>query len=132
MTPEVIVPPDPVKLAISWLQPALPGVAVVKNRPNPTEGHVITVRRSGGMRPIAVVDQAWLSVECFAPTDEAVADLAHLVWGLLHAMKGQVIGGVQCYQVLPLGGPADFPDPGPPSKPRYTMSVQASFRAKAI
>lgn len=127
---ETIVPADPVKLTRSWLTSQLPGVTVTKNRPNPLTGPVVLVRRSGGLRPLLVVDAAWLSVECFAPTDDEAAQLAHHVWGLLFAMRGQSIDTVQCYRVDAIAGPADLPltDPGELQRPRYTLSVQASFR----
>lgn len=131
---ETIVPADPVKLARSWLTSQYPWpVTVTKNRPNPLAGRVVTVRRSGGVRSEMVVDGAWLSVECFAPTDEQASDLGHLTWALLFAMQGEVIDGVQCYRVDALGGPNDFPleDSGDMQRPRFVMSVQALFRASA-
>lgn len=129
---EVIVPPDSVKLARTWLAGKYPWpVTIVKNRPNPTVGRVVTIRRNGGLRPLMVLDAAWLSVECFADTDEQAAELGNLTWGLLFAMAGEVVNGVQCYRVQALGAPADFPD-AEAQKPRFTMSVQATFRASAI
>lgn len=128
---EVIVPADPVKVARTWLTSHLPGVTVVKNRPKEITGWLVTVRRSGGLNPTLVTDAAWLTVECFAPTDDDLGELTHETWGLLHAMAGEVIDGVQCYRVDTLGGPADMPlsDPGESQRPRYVMSVQAHFRA---
>lgn len=127
---EVTVPADPVKLTRSWLAPHLPGVTVTKNRPNPLTGKTVLVRRSGGLRPLMVVDAAWLSVECYAPSDDEASQLASHVWGLLFAMRGQVIDGVQCYRVEAIAGPADMPltDPGEQQRPRFTFAVQASFR----
>lgn len=129
---ETIIPADPVKLTRSWLlepdQYPWP-VSVLNRRPNPMSGRVVTVRRSGGLRgAVFVTDQAWLSVECFAPTAEATADLAHHTWGLLFAMQGKVIDGIQCYRVQDLAAPADMYDPEA-QRDRYVMSVQASFRA---
>lgn len=131
---EILVPADPVKLAIAWLTPKLTGVTVTKNRPNPLTGKVVTVRRTGGSRPIMVTDAAWLSVEAFAPTDTDASDLGHLTWGLLHAMAGQQILGVQCYRVVQLGGPADMPlnMAGDMQRPRFVMSVQATFRTSPL
>jgi hypothetical protein len=128
---EVIVPADPVKTTRSWLLEHLAGVQVVKNRPATITGHVVTVRRSGGLRPNLVSDAAWLTVECFAPDDDQLGALTHEVWALLFAMAGEVIDGVQCYRVTELGGPADMPltDAGEFQRPRYVMSVQAQFRA---
>lgn len=128
---EVLVPADPVKLALAWLDGAYPdawSVSLVKNRPNPTTGRVVAVRRNGGTRPLFVADNAWLYVECFADTDEDTADLARLTWGLLFAMAGETIDGVPCYRVDPIAGPADLPD-ADAEQPRYVMTVQASFRA---
>lgn len=132
---EVLVAPDPVRLALVWLGSHLPStVKVVKNRPNPLSGSVVTVRRSGGVPSIKVTDKSWLSVEIFATTDEAASDLAHLVHGLLLAMEGERVNGVQCYRAQTLGAPADMPlsDAGDKQRPRFVMSVQASFRASAI
>jgi hypothetical protein len=126
-----IIPPDPVKLVIGWLTPALPDATVTKNRPNPLTGQVVTVRRAGGTRHDLVVDDVLLSFECFAPSDEAAADLAHATWGWLFAMAGQPVDGVQCYQVVGAGGPADLPldGSGDMQRPRYVMSAQVSFRS---
>lgn len=132
---EALIPADPVKLARSWLLSSYPWpVTVVKNRPNPTTGRVVTVRWNGGMRDDMVTDAPWLSVECFADTDADAADLARHTWGRLFAMKGEVIDGIQCYRVDPLGAPNDFPsvEPGTGvSTPRFVMSVQALFRSHA-
>lgn len=131
---EVIVPPDAVKVAISWLSARLPDTLVTKNRPNPLSGNVVTIRRSGGVKRTMVTDSPWLSVEVFAPTDEACADLAMLTWGQLFAMEREVIDGVQCYLVQALSHPSDMPlaGPGDMQRPRYVMSVQADLRATAV
>lgn len=133
---ETIVPADPVKLAISHLDGAYPwSVTVTKNRPNPTTGRVVTVRRSGGLRPDMVTDGAWLSIECFAASDEDASDLCHYTWGLLFAMKDEIVGGVQCYEVTAIAAPNDFPsvEPGTgSSKPRFVCSVSAEFRATSV
>lgn len=131
---EIIVAPDPVLLARSWLLEHLDGVTVVKNRPDPVTGQVVVVRRSGGVPALFVTDSAWLSVEVFAPTDRAVSDLAHHVFGLLRAMAGEVVGGAQCYRVEILAAPADMPlvDPAESQRPRYTFTLQVTFRASAI
>lgn len=131
MTIEVQVAHDPVLLTQSWLRTHLDsGVSVVKNRPNPVEGEFVTVRRTGAVPSLFVADAAWLSVEAFAPTDTAASDLGHLVWGLLHAMQGQVVDGVQCYRVQTLGGPADMPlaAAGDLQRPRFVMTAQVTFR----
>lgn len=130
---EVIVPADPVLLTRAWLLGHLPGVPVVKNRPNPVTGKLVTVRRTGGAPSLMVTDAAWLTVEVFAPTDLEASSLAHNVYGLLLAMAGEVIEGVQCYRVQTLSAPADMPltDAGDMQRPRFVMSVQATFRASA-
>ena len=131
---ETLVPVDPVTLARTWL--TAPGrypwpVQVVKNRPRPVSGRVVTVRRVGGGRPDLVTDAAWLAVECFAPTDLDAAALGHVTWGLLFAMRGELIDGVQCYRVQAIAGPADFPD-ADASQPRFTLTVQATFRTAPL
>lgn len=132
---ETIVPADPVKLVRSWLLGSFPWpVTVAKNRPNPTVGRIVTVRWNGGLRADLVTDAPWLSVECFADTDEQAADLARWTWARLFAMRGEVIDSVQCYGVSALGAPSDFPsvEPGTGvSTPRFVMSVQALFRSHA-
>jgi len=132
---ETIVGPDPVKVTLVWLAGSFPWpVVVTKNRPNPTVGRVVTVRWSGGTRFGLVTDGTWLNVECFADTDEDAADLARHTWARLFAMQNELIAGVQCYDVTPIGAPNDFPsvEPGTGvSAPRFVMSVQAQFRAHA-
>lgn len=132
---EVLVPADPVLLTIAWLDGKYPwDVLVTKARPNPTSGRVVTVRRSGGTPNLFVLDNAWLTIECFAPTAAAVdgvSALAYRTWGLLGAMAGEVIDGVQCYEVDTIGGPSDFPD-ADAQLPRFVMSVQATFRRHTV
>lgn len=128
---ELLIPADPVLLAISWLDGQYPwDVLVTKNRPNPTTGRIVTVRRTGGTPNLFVLDNAWLTVQCFAPTDLDTSELAYRTWGLLNAMEGEVIDGVQCYDVQTLGGPNDFYD-SDAQQPRFVMSVQATFRKAA-
>lgn len=126
---EVLVAPDPVKLALSYFSEH--GVNATKNRPNPVTGDIVTIRRiGGGTVEMGIVDQPWLYVEALAATDEDAADLGALAWGLLMSMRGEVIDGVQCYDATPISGPADMPD-ADAQQPRVVMTAQLSLRTTA-
>lgn len=127
------MPADPVLLTQTWLRTHLPSsVRVVKSRPTPVEGEIVTVRRTGAVPSLFVLDAAWLTLEAFAPTDAAASELGHFVWGLLHAMQGKQVDGVQCYRVQTLGGPADMPlnAAGDLQRPRFAMTAQITFRTQ--
>lgn len=135
----LLVPADPVRLAIDWLaQPnAYPWPVSVTNTapppasqsPNPQSGRVVLIRRTGGVqgRDLHVVDQAWLTVEAFAATPFITAELAHRTYGVLRAMAGQQVSGTTCYRVQTVAAPASVPaDEG--VTPRFVFTVQAGFR----
>ena len=74
-----------------------------------------------------VVDNAQLSIDCWAERDDDLADLMAEVRGLVLAMHGVVVDGAQVYRVTEVGGPADIPDPVS-DMPRMRWTVQVQLR----
>lgn len=130
MTTEAVAYPDAVNVAISWLTDQL-GAIVLPRVPNPRLAEMVVVRRTGGVRLNLVADDAVLTVEAWAASDEAAHDLAQEARGYLHAMRGEVIEGVTVYRIADVGGPAFLPDPDS-DVPRYTFSVSAAMRGSAL
>jgi hypothetical protein len=134
--PEVIVFPDVGAIVIDYLAQGLLDrsvtAAVVSRIPTPVNGNGITVRcyRTGGLNTQKVIDQAQLTLECYAPTAEEAHDVLQLCRGLVHALQGTVQGGVTFYGVNEFAGPVEFPDPNTDT-PRYTMTMQVSVRGSA-
>lgn len=132
---EVILFPDAVEVVTDYLAFELPlqmsaatvGTRVPKQRP----AEFVTVRRIGGTASSLVIDNAQLSVECWATSEAAAADLAQLVRGLVHAMAGTTQGSVAVYRVTEIGGPAMLPDPDSDT-PRYVATYQIGMRGRAV
>lgn len=62
-----------------------------------------------------------LLVECWAATETDAAALARLAYALTGALAGETTGGEFVAEVLEVGGPANFPEPG--VGPRYQFTV---------
>lgn len=116
--------PDVVALVIGHLTDAV-DVPVRKRVPNPRPVSFVTVLRTGGPRRGWVVDDAQVTIDCWAGTDEDCADLTAEVRAAVNAMHGQVVDGTQIYRVIEVGGPADLPDPlSDTPRMRWTVTVQ--------
>lgn len=99
--------------------------------PNPRPTSFVLVPRVGGVRRNIVVDAPTIGFEVWGPTDKAASDLAQITRALVNGMAGHVIGGVQCYRVDELAGPANLPD-GVSAQSRYVFTTTLSFRGKVI
>jgi hypothetical protein len=130
MTTAVLYP-DAVDVAIAWLVTQMGPNLVVPRVPNPRPASMVLVRRTGGPRLNQVADNAQLTVEAWADSDEDAHDLAQEARGYLFALRGQVVNGVACYRVTDVAGPALLPDPAS-DQPRYTFSVQTAMRGAAL
>jgi len=121
---------DVVAGVIGWLDAGL-SVPVVKRVPSPRPAAFVAVLRSGGERRDVVVDDAILSVDCWADDDETVADLVSAVRARLFGLAGErFTDGTQVYRVDEVGGPADLPDPLSDS-PRMRWTVRVQVRGAA-
>lgn len=118
--------PDAVAAVIGYLTDEI-DAAVYKRVPTTRPSEFVTVARSGGVVSNFVVDNAQLSIDCWADRDDDLADLMAEVRGLVLAMQGDVIDGAQVYRVTEVGGPADIPDPVS-DMPRMRWTVQVQFR----
>ena len=114
--------------AVSILDAAL--TQPVRTRvPNPRPAEFVRVERLGGTRRNVVTDEALISVEAWAATEQDAHDLAQLARGWLHAAQGSTVAGFgTVYRVDELGGPAHSPDPES-GQERFTFSVQLALRA---
>jgi len=104
----------------------------VNNRvPNPRPAAFVLVSRVGGTRETMVSDAPMLTVEAWAQTPEAAHDLIQAARAHIYAMTYGQFAGVQIYRVTEAGGPAALPDPLS-DQPRYSMTVQVSYRGQVI
>lgn len=126
---QIFVAREPVLVIREWLTNNLGSeVKVLKRRPNPTAGSVVVMRRIGGTMLDQVTDGPWVTLDIYGDDDSATSVLAHKVWGLLHAMNGKIIGGVQCYNVVTIAGPADQYDRDAELF-HWAMTIQLAVRA---
>lgn len=132
---EVIVPAPAVKVAVAYLAAAdWPWPVEVRGRrPNPTRGvgRLVTVRRTGGVRPSLVTDGAFLSFECFADAPDEAETLTNHAYALMLAMAGQAPLGVRCNYVETLAGPSERFDAAGDID-RFAFSVVAHLRATPV
>lgn len=123
---DVITFPDTVALLIGHLDANL--TEPVRHRiPNPRPATFVTLRRTGGPKRNLVTDQAQVTAESWADTDQAAHDLAQEVRALLNALPGTVVDGVAVYRCDELSGPADLPDPLS-DQARYSQSFSVALR----
>lgn len=129
--PEIVVFPDAVYEVGSYLASRLTArgdaTPVYSRVPTTRPATFVRVIRTGGPRRNLVVDDAQITVEAWAATDEAAHDLAQLCRGILLAAPG-VATAVR--DVQELGGPALQPDPDSET-PRYVFSHVVSLRGSA-
>ena len=126
MTIPAITFPDAVATVIGYLTGEITA-PVYKRVPLSRPGRFVTVARTGGVVSGFVIDNAQLSIDCWANRDDDLADLTAEVRGLVLAMHGAVHDGAQVYRVTESGGPADLPDPVS-EMPRMRWTVQVQFR----
>lgn len=128
----LVVYPDPVKVALDYLRPALAardepaaaGTTVTARIPNPRPtGPLVVLRAAGGTSPYLSADRPRLDVQVWHSDEYHAAALAQLVRGLLLAMPGE--GPVR--RVADFLGPTPIPDPES-GQPRYLFTVEITLR----
>lgn len=126
--PEIVVFPDAVDKVVDYLAAQLAArsnaTPVYSRVPTTRPASFVRVIRTGGVRRNLVVDDAQITIEAWAPSDEAAHDLAQLCRGILLAAPG-VATAVR--DVQELGGPGLQPDPDSET-PRYVFSHLVSLR----
>jgi hypothetical protein len=127
---EVVVFPDAVYEVASYLAAKLAArgntAPVVSRVPDPRPAAFVRVLRTGGPRRNLVVDDAQITVEAWALTDEAAQDLAQLCRGILLASPGDGL----IRDVDEVGGPGLQPDPDTDT-PRYVFTHVVALRGSA-
>ena len=131
---EILTPVDVVDVVIRYLTPLLPGVEVTGGV-TPTEfatSSVHVIRTGGGVRDL-VTDHPIISIDSRHLTSEIEADLvARRVHALMTAAERVgVMAGTPVYEVTPMTGPYDNPDPTHPSLFRVTCTYMVSVRMTA-
>lgn len=122
--------PDAVAAVLDYLRTrsSLTGVPLRQTVPNPRPATFVIVQRTGGARRHLVVDDAYLTVEAWAPTEAEAHDIAQTVRAELHAAQSSFLtGSVFCYRVDEVGGLAMQPDPES-ARPRYIWTASVSLR----
>jgi hypothetical protein len=111
------------------LTDTLDDVPVSATVPKVRPATFVTVRRLGGPKRNMVVDSPLVTFECWADTGGNAYSLASLVRGIINALPGEVIEGINIYRVEEASGPAMLPDPDS-NQMRYVFT--ASIDARAI
>lgn len=131
MTSPLVVFPDACKAIADAIRSELELegelVPVGTKVPNPRPPSFVLVRRTGGVRRNVVVDEAQITVEAWAATEEAAHDLSQLARGLVHRLAGTYVDGVTVYRVAEFAGPALLPDPLS-DQPRYSFTMLVGLR----
>lgn len=126
MTTPLVVFPDTVAVALSWLREQL-AEECVSRVPNPRPARFVLVRRVGGPRRDLVTDEATVTVEAWAATEQDAHDLAQLARAALHTLAGRKHDDITVYKVGEFAGPASLPDPES-DQPRYTLTMTIAAR----
>lgn len=126
---ETIVFPDAVEIVCDELRTRLATVTVTSQVPTSrsSDTSFVRVTRVGGVRRNLVTDEATLTVEAWAPTEQAAHDLNQLCRAYLYAMPG----GGSVYRVTEIGGPAFLPDPDS-DQPRVSFTAAVATKGAAV
>lgn len=128
MAAPLVVFPDAEQVVCVALTDADLGVPVVVEVPNPRPARFVKVLRTGGDRRDLVTDNPLITIETWAATKEAAADLAQLARAHVFAMRGTRPGDLTTvYRIADAGGPVSLPDPATGS-PRYTFTCSIAMR----
>lgn len=109
---------------------SLTGVPIHQVEPNPLPPTFVLVKRIGGHARNLVIDDAYLTIETWAPTEYEAHDLGQITRAEIHAAVGHYMGTQFLYRVDEIGGLAMSPDPDT-ATPRYTWTVSVSLRGTA-
>lgn len=115
---------DATLLATTYLRPLLDPVHVGTRVPRPRLPEMVLLRRVGGPRRNALIDDARIDVQVWAASDERAMAIARLARYEL-ARAGEVLHAVR--QVSEETGPTLIPD-APSDVPRVLMTVVLSVR----
>lgn len=125
---------DIVALTIAYLNQQAPDLIVGTEYKKPTSAPTVTLNRNGGARVSRVADQAFVSIDVWAPdTWNGLAeahDAAQIVRSHIFDMTGTVIDGTPIYRVSELAGPARSPSPDREDD-RWTLALAVSFRGQS-
>jgi hypothetical protein len=124
---EAIVFPDSVELVCDELRTRLATVHVGSQVPTTRPATFVRVTRVGGVRRNLVTDEATLTVEAWAASEQAAHDLAQLCRAYVYAMPGQS----DVRRVTEISGPAFLPDPES-EQHRFSMTVAVAAVGAAV
>lgn len=132
---ELIIFPDiagAVLTAIRTKLEALDVTVPIGDRvPNPRPDAFVVCNRIGGIRANLVVDEATLSFEAWAGSEQAAHDLAQQVRGAVLSLVGDVTTAGTIYRVGEYAGPASSPD-ALSNAPRFVFTMTAAARGTAV
>jgi len=110
----------------TWLAEEL-DVPVVTAVPNPRPDAFVVVEVVGGTRVDIVADAPTVSVDAWAQSRSAAADLAQAARRHLYAVVGETVDGHTFGAVTELSRPQNFPDPTS-GQHRYTATYSLVVR----
>lgn len=141
MTTPVLVYPDAVQFALTFLRAELPkpkyaalpyaaGVTVGSRLPDQRTLPFVWCRRVGGFLSGSGIDKARLDLHVYHHDEKRAHDLTQLVRGLLIAMPG--IDSTVFKGAREFTGPGPVPDDLWPAAFRFYFTVELTLRATAI
>lgn len=89
---------------------------------------LVVVKRLGGVKRNLVTDGANIDIHCYDPDDPRA--LAETVRGIIHATRGETVGGLLIHRIDEYSGPSKVPNM-PSANPRYTFAMTIQYRGSA-
>lgn len=131
---EVVAPPDIEKAYVAHLKTAFAGRSetawVGTKVPTQRPDRRVRVSLLPGTKHTRGHFYCRVLVECSAPTETAAGDLARLTYALTCALEGEDAASVFIADVVTVGSPANFPEPG--VGPRYQFTADLLVDGEVI
>lgn len=126
---EVLIPADPVTLALPYLRTALPGEEIHARVPATKPARLVVLRRAGRTRSLHnILTRPRIDAQVWALTDFDALELADEVEAHLLAAPGLVDGVSDATVFL---GPTVVPDPDDET-PRVLLTVEWQIKASPV
>lgn len=107
------------------------GTKITSLDPKPDD--FVRLIATGGAERDLVTDDFTLIVEGYSTSERRAQQVCALGLAILQrAARQGAIGGMTCYRVRGMSLPANLPNPAVPGRFRYTATLSASLRRRAV
>lgn len=122
--------PDAVAVAVEIVGAAVAPIQVGTRVPNPRPLSFVSMVRVGGIRRNVVVDEGFITVECWGKDEATAHDLGQAARAALEAAEGTVVGSHgMVYKVSEFGGLHHNPD-SESGHERYSFTSTICLRGR--